>query len=57
MWINLILLVGGSKNENVTAKISGFEITESKKEKLLGIEIDNELTLNEHVLKLCKKSW
>ena len=50
------LLVGGSKNENVTAKISGFEITESKKEKLLGIEIDNELTLNEHVLKLCKKA-
>ena len=50
------LIVGGRKDASVSAKIGSYEIQESKSEKLLGLHIDNELTLNEHVLKLCKKA-
>ena len=37
-------------------KIDNFNIFNSKSEKLLGITIDNKLTFDEHVSKLCTKA-
>ena len=43
-----------SKGE-VTIKIDDTDIKCSSSKKLLGVLIDNKLTINEHVCKLCKK--
>ena len=50
------LIVGGRKDISVSAKIGGYEIQESRTEKLLGVNIDNELTFYEHVHNFCKKA-
>ena len=43
-------------NEEVNLNLDDLIIRNSKSEKLLGINIDNFLTFNEHVSKLCKKA-
>ena len=37
-------------------KVGGFDIENSLYEKLLGVTIDNKLTFNPHVTKLCCKA-
>ena len=51
-----MLLVSGFKYENVRAKIGKTKIWESKKQKLLGVEIDRTLSFDEHIASLCKKA-
>ena len=46
-----------TSNEEVNLNLNDLIIKNSKPEKLLGINIDNFLTFDEHVSKLCKKSW
>ena len=43
-------------DESISINIDGYQITNSKCEKLLGIIIDNKLSFNEHVSKLCTKA-
>ena len=50
------LLVVGNKDNGITATVGSENITESDKEKLLGIEIDRELNFKDHVNSLCKKA-
>ena len=50
------LLVSGFKYENVWAKIGKTKIWESKKQKLLGVEIDRTLSFDEHIASLCRKA-
>ena len=45
-----------TSNEEVNLNLDDLIIQNSKSEKLLGINIDNFLTFNEHVSKLCKKA-
>ena len=51
-----LLLVSGFKYENVWAKIGKTKIWESKKQKLLGVEIDRTLSFDEHIASLCRKA-
>ena len=44
-----------SKDE-ASIKIDDTDIKRSSSKKLLGVIIDNKLTFNEHVSKLCKKA-
>ena len=50
------LLVSGFKYKNVWAKIGKTKIWESKKQKLLGVEIDRTLNFDEHIASLCRKA-
>ena len=50
------LLVSGFKYENVWAKIGKTNISESKKQKRLGVEIDRTLNLDEYIASLCRKA-
>ena len=50
------LPVSGFKNENVWAKIGKTKIWESKKQKLLGAEIDRTLSFDKHIVSLCRKA-
>ena len=50
------LLVSGFKYENVWAKIGKAKIWESKKQKLLGVEIDTTLSFDEHIASLYRKA-
>ena len=50
------LLVSGYKHENVCARIGQTKIWESRKQKLLGVEIDNNLNFDLYVSSLCKKA-
>ena len=50
------LLVSGFKYENVWAKIGKTKIWESKKQKLLGVEIDRTVSFDEHIASLCRKA-
>ena len=50
------LLVSGYKHEHVWAKLGDKKIWEDKEVKLLGINIDNELKFDNHVLDICLKA-
>ena len=50
------LLVSGFKYENIWAKIGKTKIWESKKQKLLGVEIFRTLSFDEHIASLCRKA-
>ena len=50
------LLVSERKHENIWARIGQTKIWESKKQNLLGVEIDSSLTFDLHVSSLCKKA-
>ena len=50
------LLFSGFKYENVWAKIGNTKIWESKKQKLLGVEIDRTLSFNKHIASLNRKA-
>ena len=49
-------LISGNTNEHLLAKVGNALIWESSKEKLLGVNLDKNLTFNEHVSTLCKKT-
>ena len=48
------LLVG--TNNTVKIKIGNFDITDSKSQKLLGVEFDHKLSFDDHISELCKKA-
>ena len=50
------VLVSGFKYEIIWAKIGKTKIGESKKQKLLGVEIDRTLSFDEYMASLCKKA-
>ena len=50
------LLVSGYKHENIWARIGQTKIWESRKQKLLGVEIDSNLNFDLYVSSLCKKA-
>ena len=50
------LLVLRFKHENVWAKIGKTKIWEGKKQKLLGVVIDRNLSFDEHIASLCRKA-
>ena len=52
---NFHLLVSGHKHENIWARIRQTKLWESRKQKLLGLEIDCCLDFDLYVLSLCKK--
>ena len=43
-------------DESISVNVDGYQITNSKREKLLGITIDNKPSFNEHVSSLCTKA-
>ena len=47
-------LILSNIDETLSASVGQFKINNSKSEKLLGVTLDNKLTLNEHVTNLCK---
>ena len=49
------LLVSGYKHENIWAKIGQTKIWESRKQKLLGVEIDSSLNFDLYVSSLFEK--
>ena len=49
------LLVSGYKRENIWARIGQTKIWESRKQKVLGVEIDSNLNFDLYVSSLCKK--
>ena len=50
------LLISGFKHEVIWANVGGMKIWESKEEKLLGLNIDRDLTFTSHLSKLCAKA-
>ena len=50
------LLVSRHKHENIWAKIGQTKIWESRKQKLLGVEIDSSLNFDLYVSPLCEKA-
>ena len=50
------LLVLGFKFKNFGAKIGKTKIWESKKQKLLGVEIDRTLRFHKYIMSLCRKT-
>ena len=52
---NCHLLVSGYKHKNIWARIGQTQIWESRKPKLLGVEIDSNLNFDLYVSSLCKK--
>ena len=50
------LLVSGHKFENMICKVEKSQIIESHMVKLLGIQIDSELTFSAHMKNICKKA-
>ena len=46
----------GFKHKNVWAKTGKSKIWESKKQKLLGVEIDKTLSFDEYIASLCRKA-
>ena len=49
-------LVAGDRYETLWAKIGETRISENKNEKLLRLTIDKNLTFDDHVFTLCKKT-
>ena len=45
-----------STNNNVKIKIGNFDITNSKREKLLGVKFDHKLSFDDHISELSKKA-
>ena len=45
-----------STNNAVKIKLANFDITNSKSEKLLGVNFDHKLSFDDHISELCKKS-
>ena len=45
-----------STNNTVKIEIGNIDITNSKKEKLLGVKIDHKLSFDDHISELCKKA-
>ena len=45
-----------TSSTETSAKVGDHNIKNSTSEKLLGITIDNQLSFNEHVTKLCKNA-
>ena len=50
------LLISGTRNEHIWAKVGNDKIWESESVKLLGVHIDSQLKFEEHVLKICLKA-
>ena len=50
-----LLALGTSHADAILVKIGNSPIQKSKQEKLLGVIIDNKLTTENHISKLCKK--
>ena len=52
------ILMNKRREEQITHKLKIYnnEIEATKSAKLLGIEIDNQLSFNQHILKLCSKA-
>ena len=48
--------VSVTRDTNVTAKITEFDVKNSREEKLLGIKIDTKLSFENHVSSFCKKT-
>ena len=51
-----LLVLGKSVNQSVTINIGDNSIENRVEEKLLGVTIDNKLTFETHITKLCKKA-
>ena len=50
------MLINASSNEKITVKIGSHEIINTKREKLLGVRLDSELSLDYHMSEICKKT-
>ena len=50
------LLISGYKHEVIWAKVGERKIWESKEKKLLGLNIDSDLTFTSHISKICTKA-
>ena len=51
-----LLVLGQSSDDPVTVRIGNSEVVNSSEEKLLGVQIDNKLSFDNHVSKLCQKA-
>ena len=51
-----LLVFGQSSDDPVTIRIGNSEFVNSSEEKLLGVQIDNKLSFDNHVSKLCQKA-
>ena len=45
-----------SPNDSVEIKIGSFQIENTKREKLLGMQFDSKLSFDYHLSEMCKKS-
>ena len=45
-----------SSNEKVTIKIGNHEIANTKREKVLGVHLDNGLSFDYHISEICRKA-
>ena len=50
------IIMDKRKENQITHKIQNNEIEATKSVKLLHIEIDNQLSINQHISKLCSKA-
>ena len=50
------ILISGFKHEIIWANVGGKKIWESKEEKLLGLNIDRNLSFTSHISKICAKA-
>ena len=51
-----LLVLGQSSDDPVTVRIGNSEVVNSSEEKLLGVQIDNKLSFDNDVSKLCQKA-
>ena len=49
-------LLLASTNDNVAISVGNFQIENTKREKLLGVQVDNKLYFNYHFSEICKKA-
>ena len=50
-----LLVLGQSSDDPVTVRIGHSEVVNSSEDKLLGVQIDNKLSFDNHVSKLCQQ--